>query len=525
MRIVTQLRSVSILSMVCLGAAILISGWQIKQLSAEYRAFSAAQQTSYQLTQMQAVMLSVSRADPILADTDDQLNEAANTVTHLQTYISGNLSADKRQDLTRTLQEGWAPYLTQFRSAVKIASESPQDALNIPEAIYLSYLEPTITQLKAHIKTQQDEASRLQQRIDLRIERLIWLILLPLFAAALVIIVPQWWVGRSISLRLAQMSAISHRMAQGDLTVSAPEFDNELGDLGRAMNHSVSALATMIDTSSRAASNMRTEIMSVSQLSQEVQRNTEEQSRELADMHSAMQTLGDAISTISDLSNRTSEAADEARQATVGALAAGERTAVRMHEMQSHFELVENSTRSLAKEFCSITGVANSIREIAGQTNLLALNAAIEAARAGEHGRGFAVVADEVRKLSLLTHSATEEISYLLKETGSQTEEMLTALSTASAAIESSRLEGEALEVAMQRIDAISQNVNQLMEETTVAIEEQTQASHALTEGMADLGQMASTTASNTENMAQDLHELGIVADRLESGFTGFKLH
>lgn len=524
MRIVHQLRCVSVITSVCLSTVILASGWQLWRLSGEYRAFSSAQQTSYRLMQMQTVMLAVSRADPILPDTAAQLQEADQTVAQLQTAILANLPEAQRPAFKATLAQGWGPYLAQFRSAVNIAGESPQDALNIPEAIYRNYLEATIAQLRAQNKVQQQQATQLSEQIDLRLRWLLWLILLPLSAAGLLIIVPQWWVGRKIAQRLAALSSVSQQLAQGNLTARAPEFNNELGDLGRAMNRSVDALAGMIGASRQAAATVRQEAASVNQLSQEVHGRTEAQSRELSEMHSAMQSLGTAISTISELSNRTVAASGEARQATVGALAAGSRSADQAQEMARHFASVEQCTRLLVEAFRAITGVANSIRDIAGQTNLLALNAAIEAARAGEHGRGFAVVADEVRKLSQQTHDATQDINHILQETHQRTSEMQEALGTVAEAIHSLHAEGDGLTLALNQIDVISCEVTRLMDEIAEAIEEQTQASQALTGSMADLEGSASETAQDAEHITHELHELNQVADQLEAGMAGFRL-
>jgi len=495
MRIVTQLRLLSLISTLCLVVVLFASGWQLWRLTDEYRAFSRAQQSSYALMQMQSVMLSVSRTDPILPDTEAQLASADETIRSLFALLAQSLP-DARQDLAKLDEQSWQPYLKQFRSAVQIATESPQDALNIPEAIYRNYLSPLIDVLAELNRRQQREAARLQAQIDRRIAWLLWLILLPLGLAALLIVAPQWWVSRQIAERLARMSAVSRQLASGDLAVRAPEFNNELGELGRAMNHSMTALAEMIGTSRQAASAVRMQTIGVKQLSLEVETRMRGQRDELGAMHESVQSLGEAIGIISTLSERTVSASDLARATTAQALAAGERAASQSQTMSQRFDLLGHSTEQLVRAFQSITGVANSIRDIAGQTNLLALNAAIEAARAGEQGRGFAVVADEVRKLSLQTHEATQEINRILEETRQRTGEMQESMITVDHALGDLNKENSALSQSLLQIDQVSETVRRLMDEIAGAIEEQTRASNALLEGMTGLGQTATQTSS-----------------------------
>lgn len=524
MRIVSQLRLVSGLSIFFLSVAIALSGWQLKSLSTEYRVFSSAQQSSYELMKMQAEMLNISRSDPVLQETAAKLDASAQKIEQVRQRVVSVLPLESAKQLEAALKQGWKPYLLQFQSAVKIAGESPQDALGIPEQIYGSYLAPMLEQIQAMTLAQQQNAARLQHNIDRRIAQLLWLILAPIAAAGMLVVIPQWWVSRNIAQRLSAISRTSDQLANGDLTVRAPEYNNELGELSRAMNRSVVSLSEMIQTSINAAAKVRAEAEHVYGLSQQVHGSTEHQSRDLAEMLGAMQTLDEAVNTISQLAQRTAEAAAMAQQATQEAVSAGERSAVRLVEMENHFQLVENSTRSLAEEFRSITSVAGSIRDIAGQTNLLALNAAIEAARAGEHGRGFAVVADEVRKLSLHTHDATQEISQILTETGKRTADMLGALTTAVQSMQASRQEGEELTIAMGQIEGITLEVNRLMNEIATATEEQTRASAMLTSSISDLGKSAQNTTAHTEQMARDLQTMNHVADQLEDGMTGFRI-
>ena len=524
MRIVTQLRMVSALSIICLGIAILLAGWQLQRLLHEYQTFSAAQQSSYQLMQMQTEMLGVSRSDPVLAETADTLHTAEQRISKLGNQTSALLNPAQGKTLQEAIEQGWLPYLAQFQSAVKIAAESPQDALVIPEQIYGMYLAPMLDKLRQLNQVEQQRATTLQHQIDQRITRLLWLILAPLAIAGLIVILPQWWVSRSIAQRLAHMSQTSHSLAQGDLTIRAPEYDNELGELSRAINRSVSSLSDMIRSSMAAAGKVRAESTAVSHLSHQVLQGTETQSRDLAEMLGAMQTLNEAVSTISQLAQRTASATAQAQQASRHAVGASEHSNQQLQDMENHFHMVENSTRSLVESLRAITGVANSIRDIAGQTNLLALNAAIEAARAGEQGRGFAVVADEVRQLSAHTHDATQEISRILQETNLRTSSMLDALGTAALAMHGSRQGSETLGKAMTEIDDLTQEVHRLTGEIGAAIEEQTQACASITGGIADLDQAARETARHTETMAKDLQELNAVSDRLEAGMAGFRL-
>jgi methyl-accepting chemotaxis protein len=427
-------------------------------------------------------------------------------------------------ELAKLDQQSWQPYLQQFRSAVQIATESPQDALSIPDAIYRSYLEPLIGTLDEINARQQKQATQLQIRIDRRISWLMWLILLPLCLATLFTVVPQWWVSRQIAERLSRMSAVSRQLASGDLSMRAPEFNNELGELARAMNQSVAALASMIGASRQAASDVRAQAADANRLSREVEARMHGQRRDLGAMHESVQSLGSAIATISTLSERTVSASDAARSTMAAALATGARATIRSQTMAQRFEQVGQSTEDLVQAFQAITGVANSIRDIAGQTNLLALNAAIEAARAGEQGRGFAVVADEVRKLSLQTHEATQEINQILEDTRQRTNAMQESMTTVNHALDGLNEENSALAQSLQQIDSTSHLVNTLMDEMASAIEEQTRASGALTEGMAELGKTATQTSCDSGAIAIELAELSEIANQLETRMNGFRL-
>lgn len=524
MRIATQLRLVSALSILCLGTTLILSGWQISLLRYDYRAYTQGEQIQLGLAQIEATMLSISRADPILPDTETQLETAGHTVDTLHKQITPALNPELQKLFTETLQQGWTPYLTQFRSAVKIASESPQDALNIPEAIYRTLMEPMLDQLRTLKLKQQDAATSLKARIETRVASLLWVILAPLVIAGLIIVIPQWLVGRKIASQIQTMTRTGSAFAEGDLSVRMPESRNELGELGRSVNQSISALSAMLHTVQEAADQVRDETSVVSRISGEVQNHTEQQSQQLTEMNAAVDTLAHAIATVNELTGKTLAAAATAQNATREAHSHGQESAQDLAATEQQFATLDASTRDLASAFRAIVDVAGSIREVAKQTNLLALNAAIEAARAGEHGRGFAVVADQVRVLSLSTHDATQEIQRILEETEIKTQAMFTALHTAGQSVGECRHEGEALTTALARISKVADEVNQLMSAVAQVMHEQNQASQTISARIRDLGCAASATAADAQSMASETRQLNAVADTLETNMARFTL-
>jgi methyl-accepting chemotaxis protein len=231
--------------------------------------------------------------------------------------------------------------------------------------------------------------------------------------------------------------------------------------------------------------------------------------------------------TSSDIAQTCMRAAEGARQASVVA----ERGAVVVNEtvtiMGRIAERVQNTARtveSLGSRSDQIGAIIGTIEDIADQTNLLALNAAIEAARAGEQGRGFAVVADEVRALAERTTKATREIGEMIKAIQSETKGAVTAMDEGVREVEKGTDEaaksGRALQEILEQISNVSLQVSQI----ATAAEEQTATASEISNNIHQITDVVQETAKGAQESASASRQLTAVAEQLQSLVRQFKV-
>ncbi|WP_172202385.1 methyl-accepting chemotaxis protein [Niveibacterium sp. COAC-50] len=324
-------------------------------------------------------------------------------------------------------------------------------------------------------------------------------------------------IGRSVLRQIGgepvDAVAAMHRVASGDLRVqlagSAPgSLLSELGGL-------ITRLRTTIAELTADAERLGAASQQISATSQAVAGAAHEQSESTQSMAAAMEELTVSISHISDNAQETEH---HARDAAEKALKGQGDVESATQEMRALSETVAEAVQrigSLSARANEVGTVAASINDIASQTNLLALNAAIEAARAGEQGRGFAVVADEVRKLAERTAHATVEIERMVAAIQSETQGAVDVMTTASqqatqgvdAAERSATMLGEIVSDAEQASGRVA--------EVAVATREQGNVSTLLAGQVEQVARMVESTSVGMTETAQATQELERIASRL----------
>lgn len=332
-----------------------------------------------------------------------------------------------------------------------------------------------------------------------------------------------FFMSRSISRPIVKTAEIAQKISQGDLTVEVQQSKSkdEIGRLTnsfgtmiknlRGMVHQVKENAVTVSTSSEqvAASTeqLNSSVQQISTTIQQISKGSQTQSQGLDDTSRTVQELN---KNMKELASRADTAASLARD--VGTISEnGARSASEAgNKMQKIISVTDESAkkiRGLAERSGEITAVLEVIRKIAEQTNLLALNAAIEAARAGEAGRGFAVVADEVRRLAESSAKSSEEIDVLIKQIQEDAQSTVTSIEGGAREVTEGKI---VIEKALQALEDIAQKVKEVSS-TVLDVANTTQHQVAAIEGIArsstEIAAVSEENAAATEEASAAVEE------------------
>lgn len=334
-------------------------------------------------------------------------------------------------------------------------------------------------------------------------------------------------VMRSITAPLSRMLGMLKDIAEGegDLTRRLEtDRKDEFGELSRWFNRFVDNIHAII---SQVAGNTGQVSAAACQL-QATAEQIATAAEEVACQSVTVATAGEEMSaTSNDISHNcslASEISNRANQTATGGAAVVQETLVGMQNIAERVQETARTVESLGARSDQIGAIVGTIEDIADQTNLLALNAAIEAARAGEQGRGFAVVADEVRALAERTTRATKEIGTMIKgiqsETAGAVNSMEHGVREVEKGMDSSRKSGEALSQIVDAISEVSMQVHQI----ATAAEEQTAVTGEISSNIHQITDVVSDTARGAHETATAASQLSALATELQRIVGRFKL-
>lgn len=357
-----------------------------------------------------------------------------------------------------------------------------------------------------------------------RSSRLNWILSLFLLSLLVAII---YRIAAGIITPLQSLSQLMGNVSShNDLTLRAehPDKKDEVSGMARHFNKMMEEFHTLLSRVYDSASRLSDSSLALNSVSQETNERITRQNIETEQVAAAINQM---TATVQEVAHHTADAADASRSANKEAHKGKNVVSANLSSIRKLEEEVNNTANmlnQLSSDSENIGEVLNVIRDIAEQTNLLALNAAIEAARAGEQGRGFAVVADEVRTLAQRSRQSTQEIEEIVERLQNSAGKAVSAMQAGQAqtedSVQNAEQVGQSLDEIIRAVDAITEKNIQIAS----ASEEQSSVAEEINRSVASISQIAAESASDVERTTSTSETLSEMSGQLKKLVSHFKL-
>jgi twitching motility protein PilJ len=314
-------------------------------------------------------------------------------------------------------------------------------------------------------------------------------------------------------------------LADGDLTVQATVTEDITGAIADSVNYTIEELRVLVGRINSASAQVTSATESAQATSVKLLQAAEKQSKEIQDTSASVLKMARAINEVSASASRSVSVARQSLSAAQKGQEAVSNSISGMNEIREQIQETSKRIKRLGESSQEIGEIVELISDITEQTNVLALNAAIQAASAGEAGRGFTVVAEEVQRLAERSGEATKQIGAIVKTIQTDTSDAVAAMEKSTqGVVEGARLSDNAGQ-ALSEIGEVSRRLAQLIEEISVTAQAQAQAAGTVATNMQDILNITKQTTEGTKQTAVSIGQLAKLAQELKGSVANFKIN
>ncbi len=392
----------------------------------------------------------------------------------------------------------------------------------------LNRLEQEIQQeLIALAKDTQNSAQHMAEKVTESIDKQMLTVFILLVLMVSIALVSIFWLTGNLLQPITKLKSavIALSRGDGDLTKRLTiEREDEVGELSTEFNHFIEKVHTSVSHIAKSVSDSRSHLNDFSTISESTQKGTATQKREIESISSAMTQVISSVDFVTESTMQAEQQADNIFQDTQNGVSLVNNAHKEMTELTAKVEQTSEAILNLSNSSTEIGSVLEVIENIAEQTNLLALNAAIEAARAGEAGRGFSVVADEVRNLAMKTQESTLNIQNTIIKIQQQAEQAKDMMELGRAGAHECSDKNQELAKALEQILA---NVGEIRQTNTVVREhtqQQESAIQHMNSYLTNIVDIADQTAKGSEQLQQNSHDVIGSMTEVEHAVAEFKV-
>ena len=313
-------------------------------------------------------------------------------------------------------------------------------------------------------------------------------------------------------------------VAEGDLTQQATVTEDITGAIADSVNYTVEELRTLVSQVQSTAARVTDTTGQVDQTSTDLLAASKEQLHEIRATGEAVLGMAERITEVSAQAQTTAEVARQSRQAAESGLEAMQNNISGMNSIREHIQETSKRIKRLGESSQEIGEITELISDITEQTNVLALNAAIQAASAGEAGRGFSVVAEEVQRLAERSGDATRRIAALVKTIQTDTHDAVAAMERSTVGVVQGTRLSDAAGKALEEIDSVSRRLDELIAQISTQALSEAASANEVASNIQHIFAVTEQTSEGTRSTALMVHELSRSADALKQSVARFKV-